>query len=95
MDEQVQVFKDKQAYKATHAEAREIAVAYVEANSEAFELLFGSKTHDELVHLVTAYRRAGLPEDSAKVEMYLAAKFEPQVIGGSAAVRVRPDWRNG
>lgn len=74
-------------------EAHALAAAYVADNYDSMNVYLGTRTLEECVNLVEAFRTQGMTEDAARVNMWIEAKFEYQTIGGVAKVKVRPDWR--
>lgn len=67
---------------------RSLADAYVAEHPDEFKEL-SSMTVEQLVQAVDVFRAAGLKESLQRVETWLWHHFEPQNIGGPAAVTVR------
>lgn len=67
---------------------RALADAYVAEHPDEFSELSGL-TIEQLVTAVDVFRAAGLEESRKRVDVWLWHHFEPQVIGGPAAIVVR------
>jgi hypothetical protein len=67
---------------------RSLADAYVAEHPEEFTEL-STLSLEQLVHAVDVFREAGLTESVQRIDTWLWHHFEPQVIGGPAAIVVR------
>jgi hypothetical protein len=67
---------------------RSLADAYVEEHPDEFTEL-SSLSLEDLVKALDVFRAAGLTESVQRIDCWLWHHFEPQNIGGPAAVTVR------
>ncbi len=96
---------DTKAHDKHHAEmiakgdeAMALAEAFVEANRTTLDTFLYTKTLEDLVRLIDAYRKVGDEEQATIATMYEMAKFDRQHIGGGMTVAIKQSFlgsRNG
>lgn len=72
--------------RETRAQAKEVAGRFVDNHPE-LEVMFGHLNLEQMVEQVDFYREKGRTADLIAAKMWIQAMFEPQKIGGQAAIQ--------
>lgn len=77
------------------AEAKVLAIEYVEDNRGIFSEAFGGLGIPQVVSFIDAYRIQGKEADRIAADMWLLSEFEPQRIKGQLGVTPNAGQQGG
>lgn len=81
---------DKETGDGRNDEGTRILVdQYVANHPEEFTEEIRNMDLEQCIRAISAFRRAGMEESQWRMEVWQLHHFEPQVIGGTAKVRIR------